>query len=69
MEARGNIRVSLESGDGNDFHSFCQSVTRDAGEPYGETFLERDKVVGRFLGQLTVHFWRSTTVRFFTIMN
>ena len=44
-EARGNIRVSLESRDGDDFHSFCQSVVRDAGEPYGETFLDRDKVV------------------------
>ena len=41
MEARGNIRVSLESMDGDDFHSFCQSVVRDAGEPYGETFLDR----------------------------
>ena len=46
-EARGNIRVSLESSDGDDFHSFCQSVVRDAGEPYGETFLDRDNVVGR----------------------
>jgi len=55
VEARGNIRVSLESRDGDDFHSFCQSVVRDAGEPYGETFLDRDQVVGR-----------STTVRFFT---
>ena len=54
-EARGNIRVSLESRDGDDFHSFCQSVVRDAGAPYGETFLDRDKVVGR-----------SITVRFFT---
>jgi hypothetical protein len=54
-EARGNIRVSLDSRDGDDFHSFCQSVVRDAGEPYGETFLDRDKVVGR-----------SITVRFFT---
>jgi len=55
VEARGNIRISLESRDGDDFHSFCQSVVRDAGEPYGETFLDRDKVVGR-----------SVTVRFFT---
>jgi hypothetical protein len=55
MEARGNIRVALESSDGDDFHSFCQSVVRNAGEPYGETFLDRDKVVGR-----------SLTVRFFT---
>ena len=49
VEARGNIRVSLESRDGDDFHSFCQSVVRDAGEPYGETFLDRDKVLGRFI--------------------
>jgi len=55
VEARGNIRVSLESRDGDDFHSFCQSAVRDAGEPYGETFLDPDKVVGR-----------SITVRFFT---
>ena len=55
MEARGNIRVSLESSDGDDFHSFCQSVVRDAGEPNGGTFWELDKVVGR-----------SITVRFFT---
>jgi len=55
VEARGNIRVSQASRDGDDFHSFCQSVVRDAGEPYGETFLDRDKVVGR-----------STTVRFLT---
>jgi len=54
-EARGNIRVSLESRDGDDFHSFCQSVARDAFDPYGETFLDQDKVVGR-----------SITVRFFT---
>ena len=54
-EARGNIRVCLESRDGDEFHSFCQSAVRDAGEPYGETFLGRDKVVGR-----------SITVRFFT---
>jgi len=54
-EARGNIRVSLESRDGDDFHSFCQAAVRDAGEPYGDTFLDRDKVVGR-----------SITVRFFT---
>ena len=54
-EARGNIRVALESRDGDDFHSFCQSMVRDAGEPYGETFLDRDKVLGR-----------SITVRFFT---
>jgi len=55
LEARGNIRVSLESRDGDEFHSFCQSVVRDAGEPYGETFLDRDNVVGR-----------SITVRFLT---
>jgi len=55
VDARGNIRVSLESRDGEDFRSFCQSVVRDAGEPYGETFLDRDNVVGR-----------SITVRFFT---
>jgi hypothetical protein len=55
VEARGNIRVSLESRDGDDFHSFCKSVVRDAGEPYGETSLDRDRVVGR-----------SITVRFFT---
>jgi len=55
VEARGNIQVSLEARDGGDFHSFCQSVVRDAGEPYGETFLDRDNVVGR-----------SITVRFFT---
>jgi len=55
VEARGNIQVSLEARDGGDFHRFCQSVVRDAGEPYGETFLDRDKVVGR-----------SITVRFFT---
>jgi len=53
VEARGNIRVSLESRDGDDFHSFYRSVARDAGEPYGDTFLDRDKVVGR-----------SVTVRF-----
>ena len=51
VEARGNIRVSLESRDGDDFHSFCQSVVRE----YGETFLDRDQVVGRTI-----------TVRFFT---
>ena len=55
LEARGNIRVSLESRDGAELHSFCQSVVRDAGEPYGETFLNHDEVVGR-----------SITVRFFT---
>jgi hypothetical protein len=55
VEARGNIRISLESRDGDDFHSFCQSAVRDAGEQYGETFLDRDKVVGR-----------SITVRFLT---
>ena len=55
MEARGNIRVALESRDGDDFHSFCQSAARDAGELFGETFLDRKKVVGR-----------SITVRFFT---
>jgi len=54
-EASGNIRVSLETRDGDEFHSFCQSVVRDAGEPYGETFLDRDKVLKR-----------SITVRFFT---
>ena len=55
VEARGNIRVSLDSRDGDDFHSFCQSVVRDAGEPCRETFRQLDKVVGR-----------SITVRFFT---
>jgi hypothetical protein len=55
MEARGNIRVLLESRDGDDFHSFCQSVVRDAGKLHGETFLDRDKVLGR-----------SITVRFLT---
>jgi len=55
VEARGNIRVSLESRSGDDFHSFCQSVARDAGELCGETFLDHDKFVGR-----------SITVRFFT---
>jgi hypothetical protein len=55
VEARGNIRVALESRDGDDFHSFCQSVVRDAGEPHGETFLGRDKIMGR-----------SITVRFLT---
>jgi len=54
-EARGNIRVSLEDRDGDNFHSFCERVVSDAGEPYGETFLGRDNVVGR-----------SVTVRFFT---
>ena len=54
-EARGNIRVSLESRDGDVFHRFCQSAVRDAGEPYGEIFLDRDQVVGR-----------SITVRFLT---
>ena len=53
--ARGNIRVALESRDGDDFHSFCQAAARDAGEPYGDTFLDRDKVIGR-----------SITLRFFT---
>ena len=55
VEARGNIRVSLEAGDGDNFHSFCQSVVRDAGELYGETFLGRDNFVGM-----------SITVRFLT---
>ena len=55
VQARGNIRVALESRDGDDFHSFCQSVVRDAGEPYGGTLLECDTVVGRCI-----------TVRFFT---
>ena len=50
MKARGNIRVSQESRDGDDFHSFCQSVMQDA----GRRLLKRDKVVG------------SITVRFFT---
>ena len=31
LEARGNIRIALESGDGDVFHSFCQSVVKDAG--------------------------------------
>ena len=47
VEARGNIRLSLETRDGDEFHSFCQSVVRDAGEPYAETFLDRDNVLGR----------------------
>jgi len=55
VEARGNIRVSLESRDGDDFHRFCRLVVRDSGEPHGETFLDRDRVVGR-----------SITVRFLT---
>ena len=55
VEARGNIRLALESGDGDDFHSFCQSVVRNAGGPYGKTSLDRDKGFGR-----------SITVRFFT---
>jgi len=55
VEARSNIRVSMESRDGDDFHSFCQSMVRDAAEQCRETFLDRDKVMGR-----------STTVRFFT---
>jgi hypothetical protein len=55
LEARGNIRVSLESRDGDTFHSFCQRVVRDAGEPYGDTFLDLDQVLER-----------SITVRFFT---
>ncbi|KAJ1492789.1 hypothetical protein T484DRAFT_1770437 [Baffinella frigidus] len=54
-EARGNIRVSLEACDGHDFHSFCSSVARDAGEPCGETFTHISSVVGRRI-----------TVRFFT---
>ena len=52
MEARGNIRVSLEAQDGHDFHSFCQSAARDA---CGATAPERDKCAGR-----------SITVRFLT---
>jgi hypothetical protein len=55
VEARGNVRVSMESRDGDKFHSFCQSVVKDAGEPYGEIFLDCDNVLGR-----------SITVRFFT---
>mmetsp|Transcript_33389 Transcript_33389/g.76341 ORF Transcript_33389/g.76341 Transcript_33389/m.76341 type:complete len:475 (-) Transcript_33389:165-1589(-) len=55
VEARGNIRMSMDSRDGDDFQSFCQSVVRDVGEPYRDTFWELDKVVGR-----------SITVRFFT---
>jgi hypothetical protein len=55
VEARGNIRVSMESRSGDEFHSFCQSVVRDVGEPYGETFLDRDQVLGRAI-----------TVRFYT---
>ena len=54
-EARGNIRVLLESRDGDDFHGFCQSAVRDAGEPYSGTFLDVEQVVGR-----------SITVRFLT---
>jgi len=45
VEVRGgNIRLLLESRDGDESHSF---VVQDAGEPYGETFLDRDNVVGR----------------------
>ena len=66
VEARGNIRVSLDSRDGDDFHSFCQSVVRDAGEPYGETFLDHDKVVGRGGAGRGSTCGRSITVRFFT---
>ncbi|KAJ1471492.1 hypothetical protein T484DRAFT_1916223, partial [Baffinella frigidus] len=56
-QARGNIRVCLEARDGDDLHTFCQSVVRDAGElsPDSETFRELNKVVGR-----------SVTVRFLT---
>ena len=39
MEARGNLRIALESGDGDVFHSFCQSVVKDAGGPYGDSFI------------------------------
>jgi hypothetical protein len=53
VEARGNIRFSMEARDGGDFHSFCQSAVRDAGEPYGAAFLDRDTVVGR---TITVRF-------------
>jgi hypothetical protein len=53
-QARGNIRASLESRHGDDFHSFCQSVLGDAGEPCGDTFLDLNKVVGR---SITVHFF------------
>jgi len=53
VEARGNIRVLLEARGGDDFHSFCQSVVRDAGELHGETFLGLDKVLGR---SITVQF-------------
>ena len=42
-EARGNIWVSLESRDGDDFHRLCQSVMHHA----GVRFLNRDTVVGR----------------------
>ena len=55
VQARGNIRVSLEARDGDEFRSFCQSVVRDVGELYEDTFLDRDKVMGR-----------SIIVRFFT---
>ena len=54
-ELRGNIWVSLEASDGHAFNSFCQSVVRDAGKPFGETFTQNDKVVGK-----------SITVRFLT---
>ena len=39
------------SGTGGEFHSLCQSVARDAGEPYGKTFRELEKVLESF----TVH--------------
>jgi hypothetical protein len=56
VEARGNIRVLLEARDGDEFHSFCQSVVRDAGEPYGGTFPDLDQVVGHNRRSITVHF-------------
>jgi len=55
VEARGNIRLSLEARNFDIFQTFCQSAVKDAGEPYGDTFPDRDKVLGR-----------SITVRFFT---
>ena len=41
-EWRPSRMVQRESRDGDDFHSFCQSVLRDTGEPCGETFPRRE---------------------------
>ena len=57
VEARGNIRLALESSDGDDFHSFCQSVVRDAGESFGGTLRQLDKVVGTQRRFITVRFF------------